>query len=320
MRLFRKFFGFRESKLLIIVAAYLAILSIYQPAKFLNPINIFGILYSISINGIILGAMTVLFVSGGFDMSVGSTLGFCGVLVAIFLKNGIPALVAIIITLLVGIAFGSIMGYIISYLGINPFIVTLAGWFMIGAFIFILSGGGQVTAVPKSFNLLSSYKIFHVPFVIIFFILLIIVFDFLLRKNLLFRQNFFIGGNEKAAILAGIKVKRIKLFNYALVAGMAALAGIFNTARFYSAYPTAGEESAFTIITAVIIGGASLEGGSGTVIGSFLGLIFMSLINDSLVLWEINVYWNKIFIGLIIVIAVIIDINTKRKGIDSINQ
>lgn len=312
MKVLKKIFGFRESTILLVILAFAVILSISRP-PFLSAVNLFGILYSISVNSIIIGAMTVLFVSGGFDMSVGSILGLSGIIVGTLMVGGMPIVPAILITVALGIVMGAVQGFFISYLTINPFIVTLAGWFVYGALIFIVGKGSNINGFPKSFNLISFYKVAKVPVIIIFAMVTIIIFEVLLRKNFFFRSAFYIGGNENAAELVGISVKKIKLVLYTLTGATSAIAGIFLTSRFMAAYNVAGSENAFQIITAVIIGGASLKGGRGSVLGSFLGLIFVALIYDALVLYNINIQWNKFFIGVILIVLVLIDEKVGRR-------
>jgi len=173
--------------------------------------------------------------------------------------------------------------------------------------------GSNINGFPKSFNLISFYKVAKVPVIIIFAMVTIIIFEVLLRKNFFFRSAFYIGGNENAAELVGISVKKIKLVLYTLTGATSAIAGIFLTSRFMAAYNVAGSENAFQIITAVIIGGASLKGGRGSVLGSFLGLIFVALIYDALVLYNINIQWNKFFIGVILIVLVLIDEKVGRR-------
>lgn len=299
-------FNIRQFSLFFIVVTIILCLLIIKP-EFRNSINIFSLLYTISVNSIIIGAMTLLFISGGFDMAVGSTLGLSGIVLGLLLVSGVPYVLAILITILLGIAIGAIMGYIIAYMGANPFVVTLAGWFIIGALIFIIGKGASVSGIPKSFSLIATYKIFNVPMIIIFSIFSIIVFGVLLRTNVFFRQSFYIGGNEEAAMLVGIRVKKVKLLLYILTSAMASIAGIFLTARFSAAYNNAGYDSAFQIVTAVLIGGASLKGGKGSVVGSFLGLILVALMYDAIVLFNVNINWNKVVVGLTLVIAVLLN-------------
>ena len=134
-----------------------------------------------------------------------------------------------------------------------------------------------------------------------------------MRKNAYFRQNYFIGGNELGAALAGINVRKVKLLNYTIVGLMASIAGIFSTSRFMVAFVTSGSENAFQIITAVIIGGASLKGGRGSVLGSFLGLVLMALAYNTLIFFKVDVLLNRIVIGLILILAVLIDTNLQKQ-------
>jgi ribose transport system permease protein len=304
---------FRELSLILIILVSVIILSIMFP-NFFSRANIFGILYTISVNTFIVGAMTVLFVSGGFDLSVGATLGLTGMIAGRFIvRMDLPILLSIILVLLIGAAIGSFIGFIVSYININPFIVTLAAWFIIESITVIVSGGTNIANFPSRFGDIASYKIFSVPMILIISLLSLVIFDILIRKNAYFRLNFFIGGNENAALLAGINVKRVKLLNYTLVGFMAAIAGVFNTSRFMAAFVTAGSENAFQIITAVIIGGASLKGGRGSVLGSFFGLIIMALIYNALIFLRVDVLLNRIVIGAILIIAVLIDINIQKQ-------
>lgn len=309
----KRIFKVRELSILFIILIYIAILGSSKPDAFFNPINLFGLGHLISINLIVAGAVTVLFIAGGIDISIGATLGLCGMIIGKLvgsMKMSVP--LGIIFTILAGAAIGFVLGFIVSYLNINAFITTLGAWFIIESFKFIIGGGKNIIGFPSSFGLISSYKIFNVPFVLIFALLSMIIFDILLRKNVFFRQYPYIGGNETGAILAGIRVKRNKLLNYVLVSSMAAIAGIFLTSRFMTAYSVAGQENTFQIITAVIIGGASLKGGRGSVIGTFLGLILMGLIYNSLVLWGIDLYWHKVVVGAILLIVVLIDVNINK--------
>ena len=313
MKKIRSILKIRELSLFLIVLFIVIILGMLFP-NFLGRVNIFGILYTIAVNAFIAGAMTVLFVSGGFDLSVGATLGLSSMLAGRFIvRMELPISTSIILVLLVGAAIGSVIGYIVSYIGINPFIVTLSAWFIIESCTVIVSGGTNIANFPSKFGDIASYKVLGVPLILILSLFSLAIFDLLLRKNAYFRQNYFIGGNEGAALLAGINVKKVKLLNYILVGFMSAIAGVFNASRFMAAFVTAGSENSFQIITAVIIGGASLKGGKGSVLGSLFGLIFMALIYTALIFLKVDVLLNRIVIGTILIIAVLIDQNIQKQ-------
>jgi len=313
VKFLKKAFAIRETGLFIIVFIFALTLFFTNPA-FSSSINIFGVLTGITINLIIAGAMTVLFVSGGFDMSVGVTMGYCGMVVALLLvKHNMPIPLAILITILVGMTIGAVIGFFIAYIEMNPFVVTLAAWFIIESFKYIINGGSNITGIPSNFYTVSFSKVLNVPTIIIFAFISAITFDLLLRKNTFFRKYYAIGGNEKAAIVAGIPIKKKKLISYVLVSAMASIAGIFYTSRFMAGYNEAGAENAFQIITAVIIGGASLKGGRGSVTGTFLGLIFMALVYNALVLYGLDILWNRVAIGLLLILAILIDENLVQR-------
>lgn len=308
----KKIFRIREVSLLVVVVIFILILSLTRSA-FLTRGNIFNLFYSVSVNSIIGGAMTVLFVSGGFDMSVGATLGFCSMALGWFITiKTIPIPISVIFIIIIGAVIGLVIGYIVAYLGINPFITTLAAWFIIESFTYIVNGGRNIVGFPDKFSLIASYKILNIPIIIIFSIMSLIIFGLLLWKNVYFRNNYYIGGNETAAKLAGISVKRIKLLNYTLVSTMSAVASIFITSRYVGSYAGTGKETAFQVIAAVIIGGASLKGGRGTVIGTFIGLVLMFLINNALVLYGVNLYWNKVSLGIMLLIVVYMDVRMHK--------
>ncbi|MCL4377795.1 MAG: ABC transporter permease [Actinobacteria bacterium] len=276
--------------------------------------NILGILYSIASNSIVAGAMTVLFVSGGFDISAGVMLGFAGVFIGRMIVGfSMPIPIAILLAVIIGAAIGTIMGYIISYLDISPFFVTLSAYFIIGSCLRIVSERQDIVGFPVNFGLIAQYKILGIPIMIIFAIINIIFFDVMMRKNVYFRQNFAVGSNEQAAIVSGIKVKRLKMFNYTLVSTMAAISGIILTSRYMAAYQSSGADAAFQIITAVIIGGASLKGGKGSVLGTFLGIVLMALVYNSFIFFKMNIAWNKFAIGLILILVVIFDVNIQKE-------
>ena len=260
--------------------------------------------------------MTVLMISGCFGMSVGSTVGFTGAMAAMLMARGIPVILAILVGIGLGVLIGMGNGLIISKIGINPFITTLGMLNLVRGLLLVITKGKNITGLPDSFKMLGQGKFFNVQYPILIAIILVIIGDFLLRKSQFFRQNYYIGGNERAALLSGINVSKMKVFNYALAGGLAAFAGIIMTARLGAASVSAGTGLELRVISAVIIGGASLQGGEGTVAGAFLGTLLMALIQNSLTLLGVDVYWNTFVIGTTLLVAVMIDtLSKKKKGL-----
>ncbi len=311
----RKLTDFREFMILMIIIGASIIMSLASPI-FLTKLNILANLLSVSIEAIVAIGMTILMVSGGFDMSVGSTVALTGAVTAMSMNAGVPVLLAILIGLAVGVLIGGINGILIAKVGINPFITTLGMMSIVRGLLLVVTKARNITGLPSSFKVIGQGKVMGVQYPIIIALVLLIIGDVLLRKSRFFRQNYYIGGNERAAILSGIDVDRIKIFNYALTGFLAALAGIVMTARLGAASVTAGTGMELKVISAVIIGGASLQGGEGTVIGAFLGSLLMAIIVNSLTLLGVDIYWNTLVIGATLLLAVTIDtVGKKRRGL-----
>lgn len=305
---------FREFMILMIIIGAGVIMTFASPI-FLTSGNILANLLGLSIESIVAIGMTILLVSGGFDMSVGATVALTGAVAAMCMVNGVPVPLAILIGLALGALIGIINGLIIAKIGINPFITTLGMMSIVRGFLLVVTQARNIAGLPDSFKIIGQGNLLGVQFPIIFALVLIVIGDLLLRKSRFFRQNYYIGGNEKAAILTGIDVNRLKIFNYGLTGFLAALAGLIMTARLGTASTTAGTGLELKVISSVIIGGASLQGGEGTVVGSFLGSLLMSIIVNSLTLLGVDIYWNTLVIGATLLIAVMIDtIGKKRKG------
>ncbi len=301
----------REFMLIYIIV--LAVIGLQHAApSFLDPTSISAFLLSLSDRSIIAIGMTILLVSGAFDLSVGSTLALAGTVTAIWLKSGMPVPLAILLGLSVGVLIGLINGLIVTKIGINPFITTLGMMSLVRGLVQVVSGT-TISGLPASFTQIGQGKVWGIQYPILISLALVVVGHLLLSKSRFFRQNYYIGGNEKAAILSGINVGRMKVFNFALVGFLAALAGIISTARHGSAATTAGIGLELWVISAVIIGGASLRGGEGTIFGTFLGALLMAIITFSIYLLGIDARWNSFVLGAALLLAVMADVMSKRQ-------
>jgi ribose transport system permease protein len=229
------------------------------------------------------------------------------------IKAGIPVFFSVLAGILSGSLVGLINGFIIAHWMINPFIVTLGMLSIVRGLVLILAGGVTIINLPESFTILGQGKIFGLQFPIILMFFIIIVGDLLLRRSRFFRQNYYIGGNEKAAVLTGIKVRQIKMFNYFLTATLAGIAGVLMAARLASASVNIGVGLELKVITASVIGGGSLSGGEGSIAGAFLGALLMGTLINSLNILGIDVYWQNVITGMILIGAVILDNVMKRR-------
>ncbi|GMQ58825.1 ABC transporter permease [Vallitalea sediminicola] len=306
MEVIKRITKMREFMIFSIVFVIFIAMSFASP-YFLNTGNILALLLGLSLETIIAVAMANLMVSGGFDMSVGSVVGFVGAVVALTIRAGIPVVLAVLIGLIIGGAIGCFNGFIISKIGINPFVTTLASLSLFRGLTLILTKGQNITGLGRTFKAIGQSKLLGIQAPIWYAIILVIIGDILLRKSRFFRQNYYIGGNEKAAILSGIKASKMKILNYSLTGLLAGFAGIVMASRLGAASVTAGTGLELRVITAVIIGGASLSGGEGTVVGAFFGAVLMALITNALTLLGVDVYWQTFVIGATLLIAVLID-------------
>ncbi|MGA2545534.1 MAG: ABC transporter permease [Rectinemataceae bacterium] len=313
MNALKRVTGQREFMIGAIVICVVVAMSFASP-YFLLTGNILALLLGLSIEAIIAVAMTNLMVSGGFDMSVGSIVAVTGAASALLLAAGWPIFAAVAAGLILGAGIGLFNGLIIAKVGINPFVTTLSSLSLFRGLTLILTKGKNISGLPDGFKAIGQTTAFGVQTPILIAAFLIIVGDVLLRRFRFFRQSYYIGGNERAARLSGISVDRMKILAYVLTGLFAGLAGLVMTSRLGAASMTAGTGLELRVITAVIIGGASLQGGEGTVLGAFLGSLLMALITNALTLLGVDVYWQTFVIGGTLLTAVVIDQIGKKSG------
>jgi len=274
---------------------------------FMKQGNIMAMLLGLSIDAVVAVGMTILLVSGGFDLSVGSGVAIAGAICAVLLKAGTSALVSIAAAMAFLALVGFVYGLLIARVGLNPFVTTLAGLSILRGLTYIITNGNNQIIDNAIFTAIGRGQLFGIPAPIWYVLGAVVVGDMLLRRNRFFRRNYFIGNNEKAARLSGIPVERMKIFNYVFMGLITAAAGIILSGRVGAATITAGTGLELRVIAAVVIGGASLSGGEGSVIGAFLGSLLLVLINDILTLFGVGIYWQTLAIGAVLLLAVLID-------------
>lgn len=288
---------------------------LYHPA-FLSAPTINTVLLYLFGYAIMACGMTMLLVSGGFDLSVGAVSALAAMVSGVLMKDsGLPWPAAVVAGLAVGAVVGLFNGLVVAKLGINPFITTLGTMLLARGVTYIVSSGRGRSGFSEGFCWLGQGKLAGVQLPILISLALVIVADVLLRKHRFFRQNYYVGSNERAAWLSGLAVNRLKLFNYALSGTLAALAGLLFSARLDSALPNAGDGDELKVITAVIVGGASLSGGKGTVLGAFLGCLLLATIRPAISFLNIGDHWEKAVVGLILLVAVLLDRVGRRRGV-----
>jgi ribose transport system permease protein len=293
--------------LIIVVGIVLQIAT----GRFFTFANLNAIALGFATSAIMVLGMTAALVSGGFDLSVGSVFALGGVVVAVALRAGLPIPLAMLLGIGAGLVTGLVNGLLISKAQINPFITTLGMLGIARGIGLAITEGSPLPIRTEEFLIFGQGKILNIPNLILIALAIILIGDFLMRRSVTFRQIYFVGGNEEAAHLSGIAVDRVKIGVYVLSGCLAALAGVLSASRFTVADPGTGNGEELRIIAACIIGGCSLSGGKGTVIGGLIGLIFVGFINNGMTLLRVSVYWQQLTIGVVLLVAV---------GFDTLSQ
>lgn len=301
---------FRSQEFWITVAVLILGLVVAQVApRFASASNLSNVLQNSCFIGLLALGMTPIIISGGIDISIGSVLGLCGVVFGILLNANLPLSVGIILTLILGAALGGVNGFLIAYVRLPPFIVTL-GMLSIGRSAALIVSGNQVVytfgqAEPGLFAL-GGGKIFGIGNVVFALIACALILHVLLRKTQWGRYVQAIGGNERAARLTGIPVKRVKMSVYMFAGLMAAVTGIFLVGWLGSVTNALGQGDELRVIAGTVIGGASLAGGYGTAYGAVIGALLIEVIRNALLLAGVNPFWQGIFVGSCILLAVLL--------------
>ncbi|MDB5056167.1 MAG: Ribose transporter permease [Bacilli bacterium] len=282
----------------------LLIIMSFSSPFFLTETNLINILRQVTVVGVIAVGMTFAIISAGIDLSVGAILAFSGIAMAGMQSEG--AFIAIVIALLAGIICGFANGIAVSVGKVQPFIVTLASMTIIRGLTLILSDGQPISITNSTLLGIGKSYIGPIPTLVVIFAIVIFLGWILLSKMKFGRHTFAIGSSETASKLAGIKIDKLKILIYTLSGGLAALAGILLTSRLSSASPIAGVGYELDAIAAVAIGGAKLTGGTGTMIGTLLGVLIVGVISNGLVLLDVNAYVQQVVKGIIIFAAVLI--------------
>lgn len=279
--------------------------------SFFGGYNIINIARQCSINLILAVGMTFIILTGGIDLSVGGVYALVGTLVAGFITNGMNIVLAIFIGLIVGVVAGLFNGVCVALAKIPPFITTMATLSIARSLAMFYSGGYPITGLPDEFAAIGSGSVFGViPIPVIIAAVIVALGLFILKKTVLGKYIYAIGGNEDATRLSGINVKAWKIGTYGIHGLLTAIAGIVMTARMNSGQPGAGSGIELDIIAAVVIGGGSLSGGEGGVFGTLMGALVITVLNNGLTLLDVNSNWQGLIIGFVILIAVFLD---KRK-------
>ena len=277
--------------------------------NFLKVDNIMTILLQSAITAITAYGMTYVIISGAVDLSIGSNIAFSGVIIALLLQAGVPIAISILITLVVGALVGSMNGVMVSKMKLPPFIATLGSQMTLRGLAYIITDSKPVyiQSVP-SFKMLAQYRLFGiVPLPVLYTLVLGVIATFLLRKTVIGRNVFAVGSNEDAARLSGISISKIRIFAYVVSGMMAAVAGIIMCSRVISGQPNIATGYEANAVASAVIGGASMRGGHGSIVGSLIGALILGVLINGLNLMGVSQNWQTFAIGVVMILAVWVD-------------
>lgn len=289
-------------------------LSVASP-NFLSETNLSSVVRQTAVINIMALGMTMIIIAGGIDLSVGSILAFGGLMGTMALEKGAPIAAGVAIGIVAGMFWGFVNGLLTTQLRINPFIVTLGTLGIVRGITLIVSNGLPVHSIPQSFSFLGEGTLGGVPFVLWILLVCALAVHTLLEHTKLGRYAFAIGSNPDAAYYAGVPVAFHTIGVYAICGMLTGLAGMIEASRLMTGQPTAGQGYELQAIAAVVIGGGSLRGGEGTVLGTLIGAFIMGLLSNGSDLLGISPYLQQAIIGAVIILAVTLDELRKRRGV-----
>lgn len=305
---------FLDSILVVFAIAMMIYFTIASP-YFLSLQNFMNILSSISVVGIIATGMTLVIITRGIDLSVGSIIALTGCVSALMIVNySVPWPIAILVTIGIGFLVGGFNGILITKFNVVPFIATLGSMNIIRGIAFIITNGQAIYVPDPVITFLGTGKIFGIlPVPAIIMVVLFFLFWIITKYTVFGRNVFAVGGNDVASRLAGIDVKKLKLLLYILTGVLSAIAGLVMTGLTSTAMPSAGDGYNLDTITAVYLGGNSANGGEGSVWRTFMGILIIGILNNGMALLSVPSYWQTFVKGCLLIVAVVFDMIRRRK-------
>jgi ribose transport system permease protein len=296
----------RDRIILILVAvnAVIMVALSFLSRTFLTYGNLTAVMTRMSELSMLAIAETIVFISGGFDLTVGATMALAGAVSGTLYVAGVPFPVALAAALASGLAVGAINAFLVVALRLQPFIVTLATMTIVRSVVYALLKGNVLTEFPESFLNMAYVYVLKIPLIFLIVVATAVAAVILLRRTIVGRRIFSIGANERTAYISGVYVDRTKYLVYCMSGLICALGGLLFTARIRAIIPDAGLNAPLEVITAVLIGGTAITGGRGSVLGSLLGILAMYLLLNGFNLLGLNPFWNVIILGVILIYVV----------------
>lgn len=303
--------------LLLVFVLVVLVFSLINP-KYFTLANAMNVLYAASIIGLLAIGETFLIIGGHIDLSSGASAALCGVMAALLIKAGIPWPLTMLIVLFLGAVVAALNAVLVNVFALQPFIATLATASVCEGVGYLICDGKSIGVTEQSFIYIGSGTLLGIPIPVIILVVFFLVFGFILARTTFGRSIYVIGGNVTAARLAGLSPKKISTQLYMISSMIAALAGMVAAARMHAGAPTAVHGSEFDGITAAVLGGVAFSGGSGTLVGCFIGLLIIQSFNNGLTVIGVSSFWQIVAKGLLLIAALILDYfrRTKLKNTD----
>lgn len=296
--------------ILAVLAVMVVLFSSLNP-NFLTQRNLGNILRQVSIIGVCAVGMTAVVLTGGIDLSVGSVIGLSAVLGAMMMSSGVAIPVAILIALVLGVVAGLFNAFCVTVLRIPPLVTTLGTWTAWRGLIYVITGGRAIYGIPESFRFVGQGNVSIVPVSAIIMVVAFVLGYIVLEKTVFGRRIYCIGGNVEAARLSGIKVNRELTKVYVASAVLASVSGLILMSRVNSGQPSAGAGYELSVVTAVLLGGVSVYGGEGRLYKVIIGVVFMGVLANGMLMLNIGEFQQQLARGLVLLVAVAMDILTK---------
>lgn len=310
--LWRGFRNWEASGILVALIVLVALLAMATP-NFLTAYNLSVVVRQASFVGLVALGQTLVLLIGGIDLSVGAAAGLGAIIGGLLLTQmGIHPYAVLPLAMIFGLLLGAANGLFVATLKLNPFIVTLAAGEIFAGLTMVITEGYPVRPLGPVFQFFGNGTLFGVPVPVVIFLGAGAILAYVLKFTRFGRDIYAVGGNRDAAELVGIRVKRVEFIVFALAGMLAVLAGLLYASRMDSAQPSVGEGWLMGAITAAIIGGTSLRGGQGTIVGTVLGALLMAVLANGIVLLNVSGFWERVIIGIVVLVAILVDLARRR--------
>jgi ribose transport system permease protein len=307
-----RFRRWEASGILVALIVLVVVLGLTTPS-FLSQYNLSVVARQASFVGLVALGQTLVLLMGGIDLSVGAAAGLSAIVGALLMTAlGVHPYLALPITLLFGMCLGFVNGFFVARLRLNPFIVTLASWEVFAGLTLVITKGAPIRPLGPDFRVFGQSSILGVPVPVVIFLAAGAILTYVLAKTRFGRNIYAVGGNREAATLVGIRVWRVEFLVFGLAGMFAALAGMLYASRMDAGQPSVGEGWLMGAITAAILGGTSLRGGQGSIVGTILGALLMAVLANGIVLLNVSGYWERVIVGLVVLIAILADLLRRR--------